>query len=344
MTESRRIDRLHKIQELLGRRRIVYRSELLEKFGISRATLNRDLAELRNRYQVPIDFNQEYGGYLLGPAGEAGGQFELPNMWFSAAEIHALLTMQHLLSNLDTSGLLGSQIEPLLARLTALLGVGSHPGSEVARRVRIETVAARAYRVEHFQTVGTALLRRLRLVIAYHARGTNEHSRREVSPQRLVHYRDNWYLDAWCHLRNELRAFALDAISEARVLDRLACDIDDAQLDRELGSGYGIFSGAEVQWATLVFSAERARWVASEKWHPAQKGRWLADGRYELVLPYSREPELIMDILRHGRHVLVLAPSALREAVRREHLAAAENFSAGSGFEPEAQQNHRKDN
>jgi predicted DNA-binding transcriptional regulator YafY len=259
MTGINRTDRLRQIQELLSPRRVTYRSELMEKFGISRATLGRDIQELRDRFQVPIDFDPEYGGYRLGSPEEAGGQFELPHMWFSAEEIHALLTMQHLLSNLDTSGLLGSQIKPLLNRLTKLLGAGDNPGTEVARRIRIETVAARSYRLEHFQTVGSGLLRRRRLVIGYHARGTDEHTRREVSPQRLVRYRDNWYLDAWCHLRNQLRAFAVDAISDVRVLDRPAVDIDDTELDRELGSGYGIFSGACVRWATLLFSAERAR-------------------------------------------------------------------------------------
>lgn len=334
MTGINRTDRLRQIQELLSPRRVTYRSELMEKFGISRATLGRDIQELRDRFQVPIDFDPEYGGYRLGSPEEAGGQFELPHMWFSAEEIHALLTMQHLLSNLDTSGLLGSQIKPLLNRLTKLLGAGDNPGTEVARRIRIETVAARSYRLEHFQAVGSGLLRRRRLVIGYHARGTDEHTRREVSPQRLVHYRDNWYLDAWCHLRNQLRAFAVDAISDVRVLDRPAVDIDDTELDRELGSGYGIFSGACVRWATLLFSAERARWVANEKWHPDQQGRFLDDGRYWLSLPYSREPELIMDILRHGRHVTVLAPDSLRDAVQQEHLAASKNLGACSQIEP----------
>lgn len=339
MTGINRTDRLRQIQELLSPRRVTYRSELMEKFGISRATLGRDIQELRDRFQVPIDFDPEYGGYRLGSPEEAGGQFELPHMWFSAEEIHALLTMQHLLSNLDTSGLLGSQIKPLLNRLTKLLGAGDNPGTEVARRIRIETVAARSYRLEHFQTVGSGLLRRRRLVIGYHARGTDEHTRREVSPQRLVRYRDNWYLDAWCHLRNQLRAFAVDAISDVRVLDRPAVDIDDTELDRELGSGYGIFSGACVRWATLLFSAERARWVANEKWHPDQQGRFLDDGRYWLSLPYSREPELIMDILRHGRHVTVLAPDSLRDAVQQEHLAASKNLGACSQIEPAALEN-----
>ena len=339
MAGINRTDRLRQIQDLLSTKRVMFRSDFMERFGISRATLGRDIQALRDRFQVPIDFDPEYGGYRLGAPEEAGGQFELPHMWFSAEEIHALLTMQHLLSNLDSGGLLGGQIKPLLSRLTKLLGAGDNPSAEVARRIRIETVAARSYRLEHFQAVGSALLRRRRLVIGYHARGKNEHSRREVSPQRLVHYRDNWYLDGWCHLRNELRAFAVDAIRDVRVLDRPAVDIDDADLDRELGSGYGIFSGASVRWASLVFSSERARWVANERWHPAQHGRFLDDGRYELTLPYSREPELIMDILRHGRHVTVLAPESLRAAVRQEHLDAARNLGACSEIEPATSQN-----
>jgi predicted DNA-binding transcriptional regulator YafY len=78
-----------------------------------------------------------------------------------------------------------------------------------------------------------------------------------------------------------------------------------------------------VQWAVLHFSPERSRWVAQEKWHPDQQGHALDDGGFELRVPYSQEPELLMDILRHGRHIEVIAPTALREAVRREHEAAA---------------------
>jgi predicted DNA-binding transcriptional regulator YafY len=118
-----------------------------------------------------------------------------------------------------------------------------------------------------------------------------------------------------------LRSFAIDAIHRAEILDQPARDIDDAHLDEVLGSGYGIFSGADVQWAVLRFSPERSRWVAQEKWHPDQQGKALDDGGFELRVPYSDEPELLMDILRHGRHVEVLEPADLREAVRREHEA-----------------------
>ena len=65
----------------------------------------------------------------------------------------------------------------------------------------------------------------------------------------------------------------------------------------------------------LRFSAERARWVADERWHPQQSGQFLTDGRYELRIPYRHDQELIMDILRHGSHVEVVSPETLRAEV-----------------------------
>ena len=159
---------------------------------------------------------------------------------------------------------------------------------------------------------------RKRLVIRYHARGTDEVTEREVSPQRLMHYRDNWYLDAWCHLREGLRAFAVDAIQVAELLDTKAKDIDEKRLDKVLGSGYGIFSGDQVTWATLRFTPERSRWVASERWHPLQRGKLLKDGTYELEVPYSDHRELIMDILKYGADCTVISPPELIEQVRKQ--------------------------
>lgn len=313
------MERIYQIDQILSGRRFVPRNELQEKLGVSWATLKRDLAYLKDRLHAPIIFDRELGGYRFETEGKhVGPQYELPGLWFSAEEIHALLTMQHLLSNLDTGGLLGPQIKPLLARLTGLLGSADNPAEEVQRRIRIETVGARQFHLDHFQAVGSALLRRKRLMIRYHARGTDEETEREVSPQRLVHYRDNWYLDAWCHLRDGLRAFSVDAIKHAEILDKRAKDVADKRLDDVLGSGYGIFSGENISWATLRFSPERSRWVSSERWHPNQQAKISKDGLFELKVPYADDRELIMDILKYGGDCHVVEPKALRDRVVAE--------------------------
>jgi predicted DNA-binding transcriptional regulator YafY len=141
-----------------------------------------------------------------------------------------------------------------------------------------------------------------------------------------VHYRDNWYLDAWCHLREDLRSFAVDAIREAVLEDRPAREIRDAELDEYLGSGYGIFAGREVLWATLKFTPEAARWVSAQNWHPRQRSRVDKDGSYVLEVPYAEDRELVMEILKYGADVEVLQPPALRERVAGLLHKAAQRY------------------
>lgn len=314
-----RSERFHLIDMLLAAPEPATFTRLQARLEVSRATLKRDLEYLRNRLNAPIIWDRETRGYryLRGREAEAhmGPQFALPGLWFSAQEIHALLTMQHLLANLDTGGLLGPHIQPLMSRLTGLLGSSRHPADEICKRIKLIPLAARRVPLEQFAAVGSALLQRKRLRISYYAKSNDALSEREISPQRLVHYRENWYLDAWCHLRGDLRSFAVDGVRHAEMLDSEARKVSEKTLNEMLGAGYGIFSGRKLKWAKLCFSAQRARWVALEQWHPKQRGKLLKDGRYTLEMPYADDRELIMDILRHVPEVEVLAPAELRAAV-----------------------------
>ena len=333
-----RTERFYKIDQLLAERRLVPFADLQAALEVSRATLKRDLLYLRDRLNAPIVWDRaargyRYAGQTAPGDARAGGQFDLPGLWFNAREIHALLTMQHLLAGLDQGGLLGPHVQPLMARLNGLMGTADDSTEEVRRRVRILAVAARRIDLAQFERVGSALLRRKRLLITYHARGSNEISQREVSPQRLVHYRENWYLDAWCHQRRGLRSFSVDAIERTEILEKPARSILDKTLDRILGAGYGIFSGARVQWARLRFTPARARWVASEQWHPKQKGHLEQDGAYLLELPYADDRELIMDILKYGPDCQVLAPDTLRQRVREQAAATLALYRKSRGVQ-----------
>lgn len=321
-----RTERFYRIDQLLNERKLVPFDTFLEKLEVSRATIKRDLEYMRNRLNAPIVWDREAGGYRFDQPRRGAAQYELPGLWFSAEEVHALLTMQHLLMNLDTGGLLGPHIQPLLSRLTALLGTADASSDEVRKRIRILGMARRRVALDHFAVIGSALLRRKRLLISHYVRARDEALEREISPQRLVHYRDNWYLDAWCHLRNDLRSFAVDAIRRAEILEQPAKNVPEKTLDQVLGAGYGIFSGRRVSWARLRFTPERARWVSAEQWHPRQKGRFDKDGGYLLEIPYSDSRELVMDILRHGADVEVLAPAALRQEVAAALHAAAARY------------------
>lgn len=317
--------RIYRIDQMLHDRRVVSFEQMLEELEVSPATLKRDLQCMRSEMNSPIVWDAELRGYRFDKQG-AGPRYELPGLWFNADEIHALLTMQHLLANLDEGGVLTPHIQPLIARLNAMLGTADNEADEVRKRVLIVGMGKRAIRLSQFEKVGSALLRRKRLKISYAGRARGETTEREISPQRLVYYRDNWYLDAWCHLRNELRNFSVDAILKAELLETRAKDVGQRSVNEALGPGYGIFAGKDLHWAKLRFTAERARWVASEQWHPKQKGSIEADGRYVLELPYADDRELLMDILKYGADVEVLAPLSLKNRLKAEIEKMAECY------------------
>jgi predicted DNA-binding transcriptional regulator YafY len=318
-------ERIYQIDQLLNGRIFVTFEELRERLEISKATLKRDLAYMRDRLNAPIIFDRELGGYRLDKK-QDNLKYELPGLWFNADEIFALLTMQHLLKNIDSGGILSPHIKPLKSRLTELLGATNDPLDQIQKRIKIETIGSRKFNLDHFQAIGSSLLKRKQLHIDYLGRGKNELTSRDISPQRLIYYKDNWYLDGWCHLKEDIRSFSVDAIQRVEILETKTKDVSEEKLNEELGSGYGIFSGKDVKWATLKFSSERARWVSKEKWHPKQEGKFLEDGSYELKIPYSKEPELLIDVMKYGPEVEIVEPKDLRKKLQETLIKTLRNY------------------
>ncbi|MCL4470479.1 MAG: WYL domain-containing protein [Gammaproteobacteria bacterium] len=330
-----KFDELYRLHRLLdGRRTGIPRAALIGEHGFSRSTLTRLIADLRDKLGAPIVNDRERGGYRYDTA---DGRHPLPGLWFTANELLALVTLKHLLANLEP-GLLDDHLRPLQTRIDQLLQSHHLGAGEATQRIRLLSIAARRKNPRHFQAVAHAVLQRHRLRIDYYNRERDETSHREISPQRLAHYRDNWYLDAWCHDKKGLRIFAVECIRAVEPLAKRAKAIAESTLNRELGSSYGIFAGQPHAIAVLRFTAKRARWVAEEIWHPEQQSRWLDDGRYELRLPYSDDRELLMDILKYGPDVEITAPSELREAAKNLLETAESQYrcgeATGPGYEP----------
>jgi predicted DNA-binding transcriptional regulator YafY len=253
-----RTERFYKIQQLLQSRRFVRTQDFLDELEVSRATFKRDLEYLRDRFRAPIVYDPEHEAYRFDDKVEDSAVWQLPGLWFTADELVALLTTDRLLADL-APGVLSELIGPFRKRIQALLAAGELSAEDVTRRIRVLAMGSRSIEPAHFRTLATALLSRRRVKIRHNRRQDGEVLEREVSPQRLVHYRDNWYLDAYCHKRQSLRTFAVDAIEQAIVLDKAAKDVADDSLDRHFASGYGIFAGADTEQAVLLFNPAAAR-------------------------------------------------------------------------------------
>ena len=321
-----RTERFHVIDQLLCNQKQVTLSKFLQTLEISLATFKRDLEYMRDRLAAPIVWDRETNAYCYDQSEAESSQFQLPGLWFSTGEIQALLTMDALLESLQP-GMLSSHIKPLRSRIRMLLDKGDHSVDEISKRIRILPSMAKPVSANHFQAISQALLNRKRLMVTYHNRQDNSETNREISPQRLIHYRDNWYLDSWCHLREGLRSFSVDAIRRVDLIAQSAIDINEDQLNLELESGYGIFSGVVTEEAVLRFSPKLARWVSTEQWHPEQSNEYDKFGYYILRVPFSNDTELLMDILKYGAQVEVLEPLKLRNKVIESTTALTELYT-----------------
>ena len=311
MDRYERILTLHRI--LKTARYPVPLARLRDELECSRATAYRDIAFLRDALGAPIESE---GEAAFRYAADEGERFELPGLWLTSEELQALLALHELIGRTGP-GVLASALAPFRSRIDKLL-TSQADGARRAPLERIRVIGYGTRKIDEatFRHVASAVLERKRLKFAYRARSTDQTTQREVSPQRLTHYRDNWYLDAWDESRDGLRSFAVDRIKNAQVLDATAVDRDEEELNKHLASSYGIFSGAPKNWATVRFSEHAARWVADEHWHSQQQGLWLKDGRYELKLPYSNSKELLMDVLKYGPDAEIVSPLSLREEMK----------------------------
>lgn len=308
-------DRVYQLDRIFQHHRYpVTMNHLTDELECSKSSVKRALESLRLYYNAPVRYRRQPNGYYYDLKAD-DTPFELPGMWFSAAEIHALFVIDHFLNAIDP-GLLKEALIPFERRINNLMRRASIASDNDYQRIKIIAITHRQSEPKAFRKVADALLQNKQLHLNYHARASDLTTERTVSPQRLIHYRDNWYLDVWCHKKNALRTFALDRISKAKALEVEAYRHEEPALERHFASSFGIFSGEASQTAVLKFSPKQARWVADEQWHPEQVSRTLENGSYELQLPYHNPQELIMEILKHGPEVEVLNPSELRQAIR----------------------------
>jgi predicted DNA-binding transcriptional regulator YafY len=310
------LERIYKLDRLFRRKRPPSRREILEMFEISPAQFKRDLEYMRNRLGAPVTFDMEASGYKY-----ASGEFNLPGLWFTEREVYSLLVMDSLLDQLQP-GIVREQLGPFREKLRTLVGKSGSGASSILERMQVSPAPQRPVDPETFQAICDATLRRRKLRVRYYSRSRGVEGDRVVSPQRVIYYRGNWYLDAWCHEKEAMRRFAVDAVRLVSVQEEPALEVEAAAGQQ----GYGVFLGPAEDTAVLFFDPEAARWVAEEEWHPQQRAYELPDGGLRLEVPYSNPQEIIMDILRHGPHVEVVSPGSLRSAVAEQHLRAAEKY------------------
>lgn len=318
MDKLDRFQSLHRI--FTSRRKPVALSVLAAQMECSEKTVKRTMEDMKLYFNAPIEFFREGKGWQY----SRDIRFELPGLWLTGAELQSLTLLLHVLEGFG-NGLLNEELSVVEAEIHHLLKARGISPVTFSERIKVLPLGKRQVTDKVFTLAGEALLKSKRLHIAY-SDYQGKKTQRNISPQTLVHYRDNWYLDAWCHLRRELRVFSLARITTAALLTEAAQAVSKEDKQKHFADSYGIFSGKGRHVARLRFLPQIAREIALQQWHPQQQGAWEGDD-YLLSFPYSDDRELICDIQRHLPYVIVEAPAELKKRVQNRIHAALELFA-----------------
>lgn len=306
----RKFDQLYRCHQILDSRNTpISLRELARRLECSERTVKRYLDDLQDYWEAPLE-NVPHQGWCYDP--EQRDRWQVPGLWMTREESQSLLLLLDILSRFG-NGLMDDELRGVRGSVDRMLEKRGVSRADLERRIRIVPVGQRALPDHRLHHVLNALVDRKQLHIRYR-NFDQKLSRRNVSPQRLVYYRDNWYMDAWCHLRKSLRIFSLARIEHSQSLDDASINVDEAELDAFAKSSYGVFSGAATKTATLRFLPRIAKEIASQHWHPAQTGKWEKKD-YLLAIPFSESAELVQDILRHAPDCIVEGPDSLKQQV-----------------------------
>ncbi len=228
-----RTDRLYALVEELRAASPAWRSAtwLAERFEVSSRTIERDLSALQQA-GVPIYATPgRRGGYAIDT------QHTLPPLNLTAAEVAAVATALAVNSSTPFTHAGRSALQKILAVLSEVDAEGTR---ELATRIRLFDDSVGHVRppaaVEH------AIVQRRVLEIGYVDK-TGEETARVVEPIAVLGMHPNWYLWAWCRLRESPRSFRLDRITGAVMRDERSPDrgLDPGQVEIPDLIGRGIF-------------------------------------------------------------------------------------------------------
>lgn len=319
MDKFDRIQQIHR--ELRSHRYPVSLAKLAEILECSERTIRRNI-ETMQRYGAPVEYSRSGKGWHY--VDDKADRFELPGLWLTAGELQSLSLLLHLLENLAPNNLTG-ELKPVEREIKKLLAARGIQPSVFRDVIKILPIGHRQLPTHAFQLISEALINEQQLDIEYLSY-SQINTQRRISPQALIYYRENWYLDAWCHLRKNLRTFSVARISTVKLHKAVLKKVSNVKRQAHFSNSYGIFSGKAKYMATLRFLPAIAKEISQQQWHPKQTGYWQGE-EYVLTIPYADERELTQDILRYTPHVLVEAPSTLHQSVLAKLEAAIKAYS-----------------
>jgi proteasome accessory factor B len=300
-----------RIHQLIQAGRFPNATTLAAELEVSTKSIHRDLEFMRDRLELPLEFDRAHFGYRYTEEVSA-----FPTVQITEGELFALIVAEKALQQYR-----GTSFEkPLLSAIRkmeqSLPETISLDLAEVERSISFRTRAEPLVDLAIFDVLAKATAARRQLELSYRKPGLGQAEQRVVDPYHLANINGEWFLFGFDHLRKDIRTFVPARIKSVRQTGTTFAPRKKFSLEARLRDSFGVQSGLGTFEVVLQFSPGVADYIREKRWHDSQRLRDLEDGGVELRMKLSSLSEVERWILNWGGNARVREPAELADAVR----------------------------
>ena len=286
-------------------------SNLALELEVSTKSVHRDIEFMRDRLNLPIEFDPSKNGYHYT---EKVSSF--PSLQLTEGELFALIVAEKALQQYR-----GTPFEkPLLAAFRKM--ADSLPDTVAVnwadwdRTISFRTTAEPILNLDIFDRLAKATALQRTLKIEYRKAGAKAAEWRTIDPYQLANINGEWFLFAHDHLRKSLRTFVPARIRSMQETGAKFKRPSNFSLERTLQDSFGVRSGSQATQVQIRFSEKVADYIREKRWHPSQELKSRRDGSVELSMVVSNLEEVMRWVLGWGGEAEVIKPAELRAKIK----------------------------
>jgi len=316
------LERMLRIHQAIQAGRHPNATQLAQKLEVSTKSIHRDIEFMRDRLELPIEYDSSKFGYYYYEEVNSFPSFEI-----TEGELFALLVAEKALQQYRGTNFEKPLLSAFRKMTSSLPDTVTFHLQDWEQTISFRTSAEPILDLETFEVLSKALSKKVQLELEYRKPGRKSTEKRIVDPYHLANINGEWFLFAFCHLRNDVRTFAPSRILKATPTGETFQRPRKFSLEKRLRDSFGVHSG-EGEFDVLIrFSDHVADYIREKRWHQSQKLRELADGGIELRMRLSSLEEVKRWILGWGGQAVALQPVELVDAIRNSVEALQKSLS-----------------
>lgn len=295
---------------------------LMNKYGVSRRTILRDIEFLRDRYQAPVECDKTRKGYYY-----TNSTFAIKNVLLTEGDLFTVSTVLLLMDQYKNTPL-ENQFRSMMGKISELLpNQVSVDSGFLNKNISFISEPLPSIKEGIFEHIFEAIKTKRVLNFEYKSVSSQEYKMRIFNPYHVLCRKGSWYVIGFDKIVNDKRIYTLSRFKNIKITSEKFTIPEDFDISKEIELGFGIWHNKEnPETYELLFDKKVANYILEREWHKDQKMEQKEDGSVYLKFSSNQRQQIFSWVMSFGIEVTVLAPEILKTDVLNAVMVMAKKY------------------